>query len=95
MNNDYLDPRPDHIRANLKVQPGASRSEIRDVQNGQLRVRVAAAPEDGKANAALISLFSELTGCPKRDIALISGEKSRQKTLTFPPEYLELLQKLV
>jgi uncharacterized protein (TIGR00251 family) len=68
----------------VKVTPGASRSELLDVRDGRLRVKVAAAPEDGKANAALIEFLARALCCPKREVALVSGAKSRQKTLSAP-----------
>jgi uncharacterized protein (TIGR00251 family) len=79
------------VKLNLKVTPGASKTEILDVRDGRLRVRVAAAPEDGKANAALISFFAKLTLCAKNKISVVSGEKSRLKTITLPESALPLL----
>jgi uncharacterized protein (TIGR00251 family) len=65
----------------VKVTPGASKNEILDVREGRLRVKIAAAPEDGKANAALLSFLAETLGIAKKEITLIRGEKSRQKTV--------------
>ncbi|MDR2144239.1 MAG: DUF167 domain-containing protein [Treponema sp.] len=69
----------------IKAVPGASKTEAAGVTNGRLRVRIAAAPEDGKANNALVTFFAKELGCPKRDIAIVSGEKSRLKTVAVPP----------
>jgi len=44
-------------------------------------VRLAAAPVDGAANEALIAFIADLLGCSRRDIAIVSGEKSRDKRL--------------
>ncbi len=38
-------------------------------------------PVDGKANAALIKLFSKMLNCSKSSVILISGETSRDKIL--------------
>jgi uncharacterized protein (TIGR00251 family) len=81
----------DSIFLALKVLPGASRSQIIEAREGRLRVRIAAAPEDGKANAELRSFFAKLLGCPKKDIILQSGEKSRLKTISVPGAYGEKL----
>jgi uncharacterized protein YggU (UPF0235/DUF167 family) len=59
-----------------------------------LRVRVAAAPEDGKANERLCSFLAKLLGCPKKDVRVLSGEKSRLKTLIFPLSCAEAAQRL-
>jgi uncharacterized protein (TIGR00251 family) len=75
----------------LKVQPGASRSQLGEEKEGRLKVRIAAAPEDGKANAELRAFFAKILGCPKKDIILETGEKSRLKTISFPRIYGEKL----
>ena len=38
-----------------------------------------AAPEKGKANAAIAALLAEGLGCRSSRVALLSGETSRQK----------------
>jgi uncharacterized protein YggU (UPF0235/DUF167 family) len=58
-------------------------------------VRIAAAPEGGKANTALIAFFADLLGRPKRDFAVESGEKSRRKTLAMPLSCRETLEAAV
>jgi len=77
----------DHIHISVKALPGASKTEFAGFKEGRLRVRVAAAPEDGRANAELVAFFSKSLGCPKRDVALLRGEKSRFKTLAVPLAY--------
>ena len=44
-----------------------------------LRARVSAAPTDGEANAALVSLLARALGRPRRDIRLVAGAASRLK----------------
>jgi uncharacterized protein (TIGR00251 family) len=61
------------------AQPGARRSAILGERAGWLRVAVTAAPEKGKANAAIAAMLAERLGCRSSRIALISGETSRQK----------------
>jgi uncharacterized protein (TIGR00251 family) len=77
----------DHIHISVKALPGASKTEFAGFKEGRLRVRIAAAPEDGKANAELVAFVSKSLGCPKRDVALLHGEKSRLKTLAVPLAY--------
>ena len=79
----------------IKAVPGASKTEIAEVKDGRLRIRIAAAPEDGKANTALLGFLSKTLDCPKRDLQLISGEKSRLKTITLPLERREKLEQLL
>ena len=93
------------ILLDIKAVPGASKTEIVKAESaetarsggrseGRLRVRIAAAPEGGKANSCLISFFAKQLDCPKRDIVLESGEKSRLKTLSFPAAFEPALDKL-
>jgi uncharacterized protein (TIGR00251 family) len=85
--NGYIRLSGDHIHLDIKAIPGASRTELAGIKDNRLRVRIAAAPEDGKANGELIAFFARLLGCPKRALVLERGEKSRQKTLAFPLAY--------
>jgi uncharacterized protein len=63
----------------VKVVPGASRSEIVGWQEDTLRVRIAAPPERGKANAALIELLAQTLGVSKRSVSVISGHTQSRK----------------
>ena len=49
--------------------------------DGTIKVRIKAKPIQGKANEALVSYLSEELNIPKSKLAIISGEKSRRKTL--------------
>ena len=83
------------IYIDIKAVPWASKTEIVGIASHRLRIRIAAAPEDGKANAELISFLAKKTACPKRSIRLVSGEKGRLKTIQMPKEALESLISLV
>jgi uncharacterized protein (TIGR00251 family) len=74
----------DMIRLEIKAIPGASKTEFAGVKDGRLRIRLAAAPEDGKANAEMLNFLSKAFGCPKRDLRIVSGEKSRLKVVALP-----------
>jgi uncharacterized protein (TIGR00251 family) len=82
------------LLVDIKAVPGASKTEAAGVKDGRLRIRIAAAPEDGKANSALTAFLAKELGCPKRDIAIVSGEKSRLKTVAVPPGSEAKLQSL-
>lgn len=69
----------EHCVLDLSVQPGAKRTGIDGLHDGALRVRLAAPPVDGKANAALLSWLADELRCPKRDLTLLRGEASRRK----------------
>ena len=55
--------------------------EIRDDGSAVLKLRVAAVPDKGKANAAVIALLAKALGVPKSSISLIAGDTARLKTV--------------
>ena len=63
----------------LSVQPAAKQTQIDGLHDRALRVRLAAPPVDGKANAALLTWLAAELHCPKRDLVLLRGETSRRK----------------
>jgi uncharacterized protein (TIGR00251 family) len=79
----------------VKALPGAPRSRITGISGGRLRISIAAAPEDGKANAELRAFLAKALGCPRRDIVLAGGEKSRLKTMSLPLACLGKLETLL
>ena len=85
----------DFIRLAVKVTPGSSKSEIKETKEGRLRIRIAAAPEDNRANDELKLFLSGVLGCAKKEVVILSGEKSRVKTLRLPIYVKEKLEKLI
>ena len=85
----------DTIKLEIKAIPGASKTEFAGVKDGRLRIRLAAAPEDGKANAEMLSFLSKALGCAKRDLRIVSGEKSRLKVVAIPVECLARVEGIV
>jgi uncharacterized protein (TIGR00251 family) len=66
----------------VKVVPRASRSEVGDAMaDGALKVKVAAVPEDGKANEELCAVLARHFGVARRDVELISGATSSRKRI--------------
>lgn len=70
-------------RLKLRVSPGAARPSIVGRHGGAWKVRVAAAPEDGKANAAVVALLAATLALPLRDVEIVSGRGSRNKTVAL------------
>lgn len=63
----------------LHVQPGAKRTEIAGVHGDALKIRLAAPPVDGKANAELLRFLAAEFGVSLRNVSLVRGETSRAK----------------
>lgn len=69
------------ITLTLHIQPGARKTGFAGIHGDALKVRLAAPPVDGKANAALVDLVAAALGVPKSAVALKSGHASRRKVL--------------
>jgi uncharacterized protein (TIGR00251 family) len=71
----------DGIRLNVRIQPGAARTEIVGEHGGALKIRVAAPPVDGAANEALVRFLAEQLGVRRAAITISSGASGRAKVL--------------
>jgi uncharacterized protein len=65
----------------LHVQPGAKRTEVAGLHGEHLKVRLAAPPIDGKANATLLAFLADAFGVPARQATLLRGNTSREKVV--------------
>ena len=74
------------VRVFVRVTPGAGRNAIAGIAedadgNNFLKVMVTAAPENGKANTAVVKLLAKTWKLPKSAFRVASGETNRRKTL--------------
>ncbi len=65
----------------IRVQPGASRSEVVGPHGDALRVRIAGPAVDGKANAELVRFLATHLGLPTRSVEITRGHTSRTKVV--------------
>ncbi len=72
---------PEGIVVRLKVVPRASRDRIAGELGGALKVTVAAAPEKGKANRAVVRLLAGALGLHANQIEVIRGTTSANKSV--------------
>jgi len=70
-------------RLRLRVSPGASRSHVVGRHGEAWKVRVAAPPEDGKANDAALDLLADVLRVPRGRIELVSGRTARDKVVAL------------
>jgi uncharacterized protein len=70
---------PGAIEIDVKVVAGASRSEVVGPLGRRLKVRVAAPPEGGKANRAVIELLKKWLS--SKDVEIVAGQSSAEKTV--------------
>ncbi len=65
----------------IKAVPGAKRTEVVGRLGDRLKVRIAAPPEDGKANRAICTLLAEALNVPPRCVEIIHGSSSADKLI--------------
>jgi len=63
----------------IRVIPRSPRTRVDGTRGGAILVRLAAPPVDGAANDALVAFLSDALALPRRNIHIVSGDKSRDK----------------
>ncbi|MGK2742469.1 DUF167 domain-containing protein [Tepidicaulis sp. LMO-SS28] len=88
---DGLKEHENGLLLSVRVSPGARQTKAPGWEPGaggqmQLRLRVSAPPEKGKANEAVLKLLAGLFGVPRGRLRLVSGESGRTKTVLIEGE---------
>jgi hypothetical protein len=65
----------------LRVTPRAGRDEVTGEREGEITVRLSAAPVKGAANKALLAFLSKRLGVPRSALEIVGGETARHKRL--------------
>jgi uncharacterized protein (TIGR00251 family) len=68
-------------RLELRVVPGARRPGVVGRHGSAWKVRVAAPPEDGRANQAVLGLLADTLRLPRRAVSIVAGHGSRDKVV--------------
>ena len=81
-----LSPAADGLRVAVRLTPRGRADRIEGIATAAegrsvLKVSVTAPPAEDRANTALVALLAKEWGLPKRDIAIVRGPKSRDKTV--------------
>lgn len=92
--SEFFQWQDDDLIISCHLQPKASKTEVVGLHGDALKVRIKAAPVEGKANAELIRFLAKEFAVSKRDVVLISGELSRQKRIRIStpkviPDYIK------
>lgn len=75
----WLRSEAEAVVLSLHIQPGAKRTEVVGLHGAALKIRLAAAPVDGKANACLLDFLALRLDVAKHQVELVSGTSSRAK----------------
>jgi hypothetical protein len=68
-------------RISIYVQPRASKTTIAGMHDGCVKIRLAAPPVDGAANAALVEFVAEQLRIAKSRVRVVTGLSSRRKVV--------------
>ena len=79
----------------VRVTPRSAKPGIGGWREGtdgrmELEIRVAEAPADGAANAAVLKLLARKLGLPKGSIEIVIGETSRHKRIALSIDEADL-----
>jgi len=66
-------------RLRLRVSPGARSAEVVGRHGEAWKLRVAAPPEGGRANEAVVRLLADKLSLPRDAVTLVSGHGARDK----------------
>lgn len=81
---DSLRQSPRPLRLSVKVVPKSARNEIVEVQgDGTVRIKIAAAPEKGKANAELCEFLAREFGVARSRVEVVTGHASSRKQVVI------------
>lgn len=81
MNAPWLREAKGRTTLTLHIQPGAKTSSICGIHGDALKIKLAAPPVDGKANAALLEFIAAKLDVSKSAVSLKSGQTSRRKVV--------------
>lgn len=83
----------------IRVTPRSARPGIGGWRSGadgreELEIRVAEAPTDGAANAAVVKLLAKGLGIPRSEVRIVAGKASRHKRIEVPLDVEEVRHRL-
>lgn len=65
----------------VKVVPRSSKTALAGVLGDMLKIKIAAPPEKGKANEALVEFLAQTLGIKKNTVKITAGHTSPVKTI--------------
>lgn len=77
--NILIRPAADGVVIAVKVVPGSSRDKVAGVLGDCLKITTSAAPEKGRANAAVAKILARALGVSPKDVTLVAGQTNPRK----------------
>ena len=79
----------------VKIVASSSRTAVAGQLDGMLKIKVAAPPERGKANQAIIKFLAEKLGVKKKQVVIASGLTSTIKQIRISDTTTSDIKKLI
>ena len=86
---------PEGVILNVRAQPRSSRAGLDGLVGDAVKVRLRAAPVDGKANKELVETLADAFGLPKSSVVFKSGETSKTKRLLLRGVAAEKVKRII
>ena len=80
MPNEYVKETPQGAVLMVMAAPRSSKTEIVEIQQDRVKIKVKAPPVDGEANSALVEYLSKTFKIPKKSVILEKGQTGKQKS---------------
>jgi uncharacterized protein (TIGR00251 family) len=94
--SDWFERKEGGIIMNVRVVPRAARNAVVGImENGALKIRIKAPPEEGRANEQLVRFLATQWKTPRADIEILSGASGRSKRLRIAMASEKLLKELL
>lgn len=88
---------PGGVRLAVQIQPNAKKTEVVGVLDDALKIKLQAAPIEGKANEALVRFVADALGVPRGAVEITHGLTNKRKLVAVmaagltPERVVELL----
>jgi uncharacterized protein (TIGR00251 family) len=69
------------MKITISVKPNSGKSEVEELVDSSLVVRLKSAPVDGKANEELVRLLSKHFRVPQKSIVIKQGSSGKKKRI--------------
>lgn len=83
------------IVLNLRIVPNSSKTETVGEFDGSFKIKIAAPPVNGAANAELVKFLAKKLGIAKSAVEIISGQNSKNKQVKIQNADQSVLSKLL
>ena len=91
----YFVETADGVVLNVRAQPRSSKAGLDGLLGDALKVRIRAAPVDGKANKELVETLADAFNLPKSRVSFKGGETSKTKRILLAGVSADAVRKVV